>query len=232
LIGVLVLIQARFSSARLPGKVLRPLAGRPMLARLLDRLKQAKRVNQITVATSTAAEDDPISQFCAAERVQCFRGPLDDVAERLAQAAEGAGADAFVRINGDSPLISPAIVDAVIELYGTQDVELATNVQARTFPKGQSVEVVRVEALRRAQKMMQAGEAEHVTPVFYRRTSDFRIVNMASGHDWGAIQTSIDTPDDLALADKMFRDMGSSTAVLALEDLIALRARCMANVSA
>lgn len=229
---MLVIIQARFSSARLPGKVLRPLAGRPMLARLLDRLKQAKRVNQITVATSAATDDEPISQFCAAEGVQCFRGPLDDVAERLALAAEGAGADAFVRINGDSPLISPAIVDAVIELYGTKDVDLATNVQTRTFPKGQSVEVIRVEALRRAQIMMQAGEAEHVTPAFYRRASDFRIVNLASGHDWGTFQMSVDTPEDLALADKMFRDMGSSTAVLALEDLIALRARCMANVSA
>ncbi len=229
---MLVIIQARFSSARLPGKVLRPLAGRPMLARLLDRLKLAKRVNQIMVATSTAADDDPISQFCAAERVHCFRGPLDDVAERLVQAAHGAGADAFVRINGDSPLISPAIVDVVIELYETQDVDLATNVQTRTFPKGQSVEVIRVEALRRAHKMMQAGETEHVTPAFYRRASDFRIVNLASGHDWGAMQMSVDTPEDLALADKIFRDMGSSTAVLAIEELIALRARCMANVSA
>lgn len=229
---MLVIIQARYSSARLPGKVLRPLAGRPMLARLLDRLEIAKRVDDIIVATSTATEDDSIARFCADSGVQCFRGPLDDVAERLAQAAEGAEAEAFVRINGDSPLMSPAIVDAVIELYETQDVDLATNVQTRSFPKGQSAEVIRVEALRRAQKMMQAGEAEHVTPAFYRCASDFRIINLESGHDWGAIPMSVDAPDDFALTDKMFREMGSSTAVLVVEDLIALRERCRANVSA
>ena len=229
---MLVLIQARFSSARLPGKVLRPLAGRPMLALLLERLRLAKRAGEIIVATSTAADDDAIARFCDGIGVKCFRGPLDDTAERLVQAAEGAGAAAFVRVNGDSPLISPAVVDAVIELYETQDVDLATNVQTRSFPKGQSVEVIRVEALRRAQMMMQAGEAEHVTPAFYRRAADFRIVNLASGHDWATIQMSVDTPEDFALAEKMFGEMGAPTAVLAVEDLIALRERCMSGVSA
>jgi spore coat polysaccharide biosynthesis protein SpsF len=232
LIEVLVIIQARFSSARLPGKVLRPLAGRPMLALLLERLRLAKRAGEIIVATSTAADDDAIARFCEGIGVKCFRGPLDDTAERLAQAAESAGAEAFVRINGDSPLISPAVVDAVIELYETQDVDLATNVQIRSFPKGQSVEMIRVEALRRAQAMMQAGEAEHVTPAFYRRAADFRIVNLASGHDWATIQMSVDTPEDFALAEKMVGEMGAPTAVLAVEDLIALRERCMSGVSA
>ena len=229
---MLVIIQARFSSARLPGKVLRPLAGRPMLMLVLDRLKLAKRAGEIIVATSTAADDDSIARFCADIGVQCFRGPLDDVAERLARAAERAGAEAFVRVNGDSPLMSPAIVDAMIELYETQDVDLATNVQTRSFPRGQSAEVIRVAALRRAQKMMQAGEAEHVTPAFYRCVSDFRIVNLASGHDWGTIRMSVDTPEDFALAEKMVGEMGASTAVLAVEDLVALRERCMSGVSA
>jgi spore coat polysaccharide biosynthesis protein SpsF len=232
MIDVLVIIQARLSSVRLPGKVLLPLAGRPMLAHLLDRLRVAKRVDRIIVATSTATDDDSITRFCADIGVQCFRGPLDDVAERLAQAAESAEADAFVRINGDSPLMCPAILDSVVELFEAHDVDLATNVQTRTFPKGLSVEVIRTAALRRAQKMMLAGEAEHVTPAFYRRASDFRIVNLASGHEWGAIQMSVDTPHDFTLTDKMFREMGSSIAVLAVEELIALRERCMAIVSA
>jgi spore coat polysaccharide biosynthesis protein SpsF (cytidylyltransferase family) len=164
--------------------------------------------------------------------VHCFRGPLDDVAERLALAADSLGSEAFVRVNGDSPLISPAVVDAVIALYETQDVDLATNVQTRSFPKGQSVEVIRVEALRRAQKMMQAGEAEHVTPAIYRRAAEFRIVNLASGHDWSKIQMSIDTPEDFALAEKMVCEMGTPTSVLAVEDLVALRERCVSSVSA
>ena len=140
---MLVIIQARLSSVRLPGKVLRPLAGRPMLAQLVDRLKMAKRVGAIIVATSTETDDDAIARFCADMGVRCFRGPVADVAERLTEAAEDAGAEAFVRINGDSPLMCPAIVDAVIELYEAQDVDLATNVQTRTFPRGLSVEVIR-----------------------------------------------------------------------------------------
>lgn len=229
---MLAVIQARFSSARLPGKVLRPLAGRPLLARLIERLKLAKHVNEIVVATSTAKDDDTIAALCADMGVQCRRGPLDDVAERLARAAEDARAEAFVRINGDSPLVSPNVVDAVIALYGKQDVDLATNVATRTFPKGLSAEVIRVAALRRAQKMMRPGEAEHVTAVFYRCPSDFRIANLASGHDWGAIQMSVDTQDDLTLTEKMFREMGSSTGVLAVGDLVALRERCLAKSSA
>lgn len=229
---VLVIIQARLSSVRLPGKVLRPLAGRPMLAQLVDRLKMAKRVGAIIVATSTETDDDAIARFCADMGVRCFRGPVADVAERLTEAAEDAGAEAFVRINGDSPLMCPAIVDAVIELYEAQDVDLATNVQTRTFPRGLSVEVIRVAALRRVQKVMRPGEAEHVTPAFYRCASNFRIVNLASGHDWGAIQMSVDTLEDFALTEKMFREMGASVGVLAVEDLIALRKRCMGEVSA
>ncbi|HZP68484.1 MAG TPA: NTP transferase domain-containing protein [Pseudolabrys sp.] len=229
---MLAVIQARVSSARLPGKVLRPLAGRPMLARLIDRLRTAERIGDIVVATSAGKDDDAIAGLCGELSVRCFRGPLDDVSERLALAAEDMHAEAFVRINGDSPLMCPGIVDAVVALYAKEDVDLATNVQTRTFPKGLSVEAIRLEALRRAQKMMLPGEAEHVTAAFYRRARDFRITNFASGHDWGAIQMSVDTPADFTLMEAMFRQMGSSTAMLAVKDLIALRSRCMTGLLA
>jgi spore coat polysaccharide biosynthesis protein SpsF len=229
---VLAVIQARFSSTRLPGKVLRPLAGRPMLAHLIDRLKMAKRVDDIVVATSTGSDDDAVAGLCDGMGVRCFRGPLDDVAGRLAQAAGEAGAGAFVRVSGDSPLMCPGIVDAVIALYEAGDVDLVTNVQVRTFPKGLSVEAIRIDALRRAQKMMRPGDAEHVTPPFYRHPDEFRIVNLASGHDWGAVQMSVDTVEDFVLTEKMFQEMGASTAVLDVGDLIALRERCMGKVSA
>ncbi|HEX5425733.1 MAG TPA: NTP transferase domain-containing protein [Candidatus Acidoferrales bacterium] len=228
---MLAVIQARFSSTRLPGKVLRPLVGRPMLVHLFHRLRMAKRVDEIVVATSTENDDDAIVRLCGEIGVRHFRGPLDDVAERLAQAAEEASAAAFVRISGDSPLICPNIVDAVIALYEMEDVDLATNVQARTFPKGLSVEAIRIDALRRAQKLMRLGDAEHVTPPFYRHASQFRIVNLASGHDWGAVQMSVDTPEDFALTERMLQEMGTSTAVLEVDDLIALRERCLGEES-
>jgi len=227
---MLAIIQARLSSKRLPGKVLRPLAGRPMLAHLLDRLAQARALSSVVVATSDRADDDPIAELCARGGVRCYRGQLDDVAERLAGAAEWMGAEAFVRICGDSPLTDPALVDAVVELYQGADIDLATNVQVRTFPKGLSVEAVRVAALRRAQRLMEPGEAEHVTQVFYRRPQDFRIANLTSGHDWGGVQMSIDTAEDFALAERMLAAIARSPARYGLGELLALRERCLADM--
>jgi spore coat polysaccharide biosynthesis protein SpsF len=226
---LIVIVQARLSSARLPGKVLRPLAGRPLLGRLLDRLQLAKRAAEIIVATSVEKDDDQIAHFCAKSGVRCFRGPLADVAERLAGAAESVGAPAFVRVSGDSPFMSPVLVDEVITLYQAHDVDLATNVQVRTFPAGLSVEAIRLGALRRAQKLMLAGEAEHVTQAFYRRPRDFRIANLASGQEWGGIHLSVDTPESLMLAEKMYEALAPSEQARTVREVVALHERCIAR---
>ncbi len=219
------------SSRRLPGKVMQPLGGEPMLGALIGRLRQARSISAVVVATSDHADDDAIAGFCARTRTACSRGPLDDVAARLADTAQRAGATAFVRVSGDSPFMDPEVVDAVVALFEREDVDLSTNVQARTFPKGQSVEVVRLDALRRAQAMMAPGEAEHVTPVFYRRPDDFRIANLASGHAWGAIQMSVDTPQDFALAERMMAAMRREPGRWDVARLVALRERCLAEAA-
>lgn len=224
---MLVIIQARMSSKRLPGKVLRPLAGRPMLAWLIERVNQARLADGLMVATSREADDDAIHSFCVRSGIACYRGPLHDVAERMAAAADSVGARAFVRISGDSPLMSPEVVDAVIDMYRSSDIDLATNVLVRTFPKGFSVEAIRVAALRRSQTMMEPGEAEHVTSVFYRRPTDFRIVNISSGGDWGALQMSVDTMADFVLAERMVERSNGLASVRSLRELLALRESCL-----
>src|SRR5262245_42610822 len=114
---IVVVVQARFSSARLPGKVLRPMAGRPMLAHLFDRVHRASEPDAVWLATSTDASDDPVASLAAALGVACHRGPLDDVLGRFIGAAEAARAAAVVRVNGDSPLLDPALIDRAIGLY-------------------------------------------------------------------------------------------------------------------
>jgi spore coat polysaccharide biosynthesis protein SpsF len=223
---MLVVIQARFSSARLPGKVLRPLAGKPMLGWVIDRLRAAQRVTRIVVATSTEASDDPVAAYCGQEGVDCFRGSLHDVAGRLAAAADWANAEAFVRVSGDSPLMLPSIVDAVIEAFDNAKPDLATNVQRRTFPKGLSAEAVALAGLRRARALLQPGEEEHVTGPFYRCPEQFRIVNLISGHDWGALQLSVDTADDFALVERMLMRDAHFGPLTSVADLIDLRERC------
>lgn len=205
-----------------------PMAGQPMLGWLLRRLKASNRVTRLLVATSDRSDDDAVSQYCAGAGVECVRGSLDDVTGRMLAAARSVNARSFVRISGDSPLMDPGLVSAVINLFESEASDLATNVYPRSFPKGFSVEAMRVEALERTRSMLQRGEEEHVTQVFYRCPSSFRIANVASGHDWGGINLSVDTPEDFALTERIIELAGETLDRCGVAELLALRTRCLA----
>lgn len=194
---MLAIVQARLSSARLPGKVLRELAGQPMLGRVHSRLSCARHLSQIIVATSDDPSDDAICDYCRAQAIAYDRGPLDNVAQRFLDCAHRARADAFLRICADSPLIDPALVDQAIALHATGNADLTTNTQQRTFPKGQSVEIVRTAALADAlQKMQDVADQEHVTRYLYQHPDQYRIQNFASDEPFGEVQLSVDTQAD------------------------------------
>jgi spore coat polysaccharide biosynthesis protein SpsF len=196
---MLVIVQARLSSIRLPGKMLMDLCGRPLLGRVVDRLGRAQHVSRIVVATSDASSDEAIARFCAREGIACHRGPLEDVAERFRQAASQAAAPAFVRISGDSPLIDPALVDRAIGYFRQEECDLVTNVLVRSFPKGQSVEVLRTATFARLCDTLADGDhREHVTKAYYQAPAGFRIVSFTSGVDAGTANLSVDTPEDFA----------------------------------
>jgi spore coat polysaccharide biosynthesis protein SpsF len=194
---MLAIVQARMTSKRLPGKVLMPLGGRPMLSWTVGRLRSARSVTHVLVATSNEGSDDPVAEYCTSAGIAFHRGPLENVALRFAEAALIADAPAFLRISGDSPVLDPAIVDCVIEAFSDHDCDLATNVQRRTFPKGQSVEVLRTTTFVEAcEAMTDAADREHVTKVFYANPDQYRIVNVDSGKKAGRVQLSVDTSDD------------------------------------
>lgn len=190
-------VQARMSSARLPGKVLLPLAGRPLLAWLDERLSHASSLNGHIVATSSDVTDDPVAAWAADNGVACHRGPLHDVAGRIASAARAAGFDITVRVSGDSPLLDPAVVDAVVDAFLTGDVDIATNVRPRSFPTGQSVEVVMTAQLEEAARVMSApGHREHVLPYFYESGDRYRIRNISHHRDLSMVRMTVDTVED------------------------------------
>jgi spore coat polysaccharide biosynthesis protein SpsF len=226
---MLAFIQARCSSVRLPGKVLRPIAGRPMLGWVIERVRSARLVSDLRVATSVDRSDDAVAAYCQQQGVGCFRGSLNDVAGRLMAAAEEAKVAAFVRVSGDSPLMMPGLIDDAIALFQRARPDLATNVQVRTFPKGLSVEVISLEALRRARSLMWPGEQEHVTGAFYRCAEQFRITGLTSGHDWGTVQLSVDTEDDFVLIERILQDQSRGARHASVADLIALRQRALAR---
>jgi spore coat polysaccharide biosynthesis protein SpsF (cytidylyltransferase family) len=161
-------VAARMTSRRLPGKVLEPLAGRPAMVWVLERLEHAEQLDAVVVATSTEDSDDAVARFCAARGTDCHRGPLDDLAGRLIGAADEYELEAVVRISGDSPLLDQRLVDRGVRLWHDHGPDLVTNVRPRTFPPGQSVEVARTASLERAHRGdVTPEEREHVTGPLY-----------------------------------------------------------------
>lgn len=168
-----------------------------MLGWLIEGLHHAEGLDGITLATSDEAADDAITNFANAAGLQFYRGPLHDVAARILGAARAAAADAIVRVSGDSPLLDPRLVTEAVELFRSTSVDIVTNVRRRTFPKGQSVEVIAVPALERAVRAMVNGdEREHVTPYIYNHPDDFVMWTFQAKHPRPELQLSVDSEDD------------------------------------
>lgn len=196
------------TSRRLPGKVLKEAAGRPLLAYLLERLARCEAAPPVVVATSDADSDAPIQAFCRDRGVRCHRGPLDDVAGRFLQVIDAYRFEAVVRVSADSPLLDPRLIDRAVNLFGAGDADLVTNVFPRSFPKGQSVEVVGAVPLRRAySRMRMPEEREHVTAHFYGNPEHFRIVNFRAERDYSGVRLCVDTPDDFSVVEAIIGKM-------------------------
>lgn len=221
-VGTLVVaIQSRMSSERLPGKALYEIDGVPLLGHCIRRCLDAE-VGAVVVATSSDAEDDAISTFGESLGVPVFRGPLNDVLERLRLLAVHFNTQHVVRISGDSPFIDPRLTRSAIALMESQDVELVTNVLKRTFPKGQSVEVLSRELLERLSRMeLTSADREHVTSYVYRNPVEFRIRSFESGGNHGDIQLSVDSEEDMECARRISRAMRNSAA--SWSELVKLR---------
>jgi spore coat polysaccharide biosynthesis protein SpsF len=204
-----VVAQARMTSARLPGKVLRPLDGRrPCLQLVVERLQRSERADLVAVATSRDPSDDPVATLCEQLGVAVHRGPLEDVAARYLEAVDRFRLDAFVRVTADSPLIDQRLVDRGIALFEEGGADVVTNVFPSTFASGHSLEVVDGEAFRDAYRdMSEPVHFEHVTNFLYRHSERFRIRNFESGRDEGAIDVSLDTEKDARLIEAIFARM-------------------------
>ena len=219
----IIIVQARMTSTRLPGKVLLPLAGEPMLVRLLERLRRVQRAQRIVIATTTNAADDAIAALCAQQGVPCHRGSEHDVLARYADAARLHGADTVVRITSDCPLIDPALIDQVIAAYEEGDSDYVSNMLPPTWPYGMAVEVFSAAALAQAHaEATQAAEREHVTPFIYWHPERYRLRNVASPVDLSQHRWTVDTPEDYALVGRLFDHLMSTHPHFTQADVLAL----------
>ena len=219
---VLAILQARVSSSRLPSKVLMPILGRPMLLHQLDRVRRARSLDALVVATSTDASDDAIAQLCAAEGVGVFRGSLNDVLDRFYQAALPHGPRAVVRLCGDCPLADAELIDRVVEFFQSNDFDLAG---AENIPDGLDVEIVRFDVLENAWHIATLpSDREHVTLFVHRQPEKFRIGRFKPEPNPSKLRWTVDEPQDFELVSRIYEALYPHNPAFTTKDILALLA--------
>lgn len=221
--GLVVL--CRFASRRLPGKILREIRGRSVLGHIVDRLGRGAPDRPVVVATSLAASDDPIADYCRRSGLTCFRGSLDDVAGRFLACAEQQGWDFAVRINGDNLFTDPETLRDMLTIADSDAYDFVTNVPGRTFPYGMSIEVLRVSFYRQViEKLQQPADREHVTSWLYqnpqvgrRMTYENRRCPEARG-----LQLALDTDEDFARLSNIVMQMEGAPSSYGLAEIAGL----------
>ena len=204
------IVQARIGSTRLPGKVLLPLLGRPMLSRVVERTARAAGVDEVVVATTIDPADDVIVDLAGEHGWALERGSQTDLLDRYLQAARAHDADVVVRITSDCPLIDPDLIDRTIDAFLDSGADYASSsLEPRTWPRGLDVEVIGRAALERAWR--EDGDPawrEHVTPYLYRHPELFQIERVASPDDQSGHRWCVDTAADYELVRRIYEALG------------------------
>lgn len=223
---ILGILQARCSSSRLPGKVLKPILGKPMLLRQIERLARSQRIQKLVVATSTDPSDAPLEEICRQHGIACFRGSLNDVLERFYQAAVSFGArdsDWIVRLTGDCPLIDPQVVDAVIDFGIQGGYDYASNALKPTFPDGLDVEVIPFARLAEARaEATLPSDREHVLPFIHKRPQRFRLGSYEGKIDHSSLRWTVDEPADFELVNRIYEALYPENPEFSTQDILNL----------
>ena len=196
------IIQARLGSDRLPGKVLLDLDGQPMLNWVVRRVRRAKSIDQVVIATTDHPRDQRLVEYCKRQEWPVFVGPERDVLTRYLGAAKEFSATEIVRITSDCPLIDPSVIDDVVGLFKPSvEFDYCCNFfPNRTYPRGLDVECLSLVALQHADRLATTCELrEHVTLAIYRNPTQFRIGSTTSQQDFSSWRWTVDTADDLLL---------------------------------
>jgi spore coat polysaccharide biosynthesis protein SpsF len=239
--NVLVVIQARMGSTRLPGKVLLPLAGEPLLLRMVERVRAAHTPFTLVVATTTEPADDAIVALCHERDILCFRGHPTDLLERHYRAGITYRADAVVKIPSDCPMIDPAVIDRVLGSYlaSPERWDYMSNLHPGSYPDGNDVEVMSMGALRTAWEEAELHfEREHTTPYLWDHPDRFRCGNVLWESGWDLSMThrwTIDYPEDYTFLTAVFNALYSREhPIFRLEQVLALieESRAIAEINA
>ncbi len=222
---IVAIIEARMTSSRLPGKVLLPADGKPMLEHLINRLRAAPSIAGVVVATTGNASDAPLVALAERLGVASFCGSEPDVMQRVLGAAQSVGADIIVGVTGDCPLVDPQITEQVIRLFLNNCCDYATNGHVPTYPEGLGVQVYRRTTLERSFAMTaDSVEHEHVTLHIRRHPEIFRHLYLPASPDqhWPELHLSLDEEADYQLLKAIIEHFGPSNALFGCREIVAL----------
>jgi spore coat polysaccharide biosynthesis protein SpsF len=205
---VLAILQARMTSSRLPGKVLMDVEGMPMIGRQLERIKEAKLINEIVVATSVDSSDDELVEYVEDFGVKVLRGPLQDVLHRFIEVLDVYDFRDVVRLTADSPLADSDVIDGTIEMYLNSNFDYVSNSLVRTFPRGLDVEVFNDRVLREVAKNDESAMSrEHVTYGIYTRADLYSTANFSQKPSYADFRWTVDTHDDLDFVRNVYKNL-------------------------
>jgi glutamate-1-semialdehyde 2,1-aminomutase len=222
---IIAIIQARMGSTRLPGKVMKDLAGKSVLAHVVERVSLASKVDGVIVATTTEPEDDVIEKFCKEHKIPVYRGSSADVLKRYADAArfmqtKGKEISYIVRITADCPLMDPAVIDHVISITVNGNYDYASNTLTPTYPDGLDVEVFSIASLIEADLAAQLpSEREHVTP-YIKKNEKLRKFNIANPVDLSAFRWTLDQEEDLRFISEVYNKLYKPEKVFRMQDVL------------
>ena len=218
-----VIIQARTSSRRLPGKVMEDIEGAPLISHVIKRVKESMYGGRICMATSKESGDDVLAGLGRDEGIEVFRGDIDDVLSRYYFAAKGLSAGNIIRITGDCPLIDPEIINRVADSFFEDKADYTSNVHPPTFPDGLDVEVFTSRALERAyHEADKKYQREHVTPYLWENRSVFKTTNVFNDDDMGDLRWIVDERSDLEFTREIYARLYKPGKVFHMEDILAV----------
>jgi spore coat polysaccharide biosynthesis protein SpsF len=220
IVGVL---QARVSSSRLPGKVLRPLLGEPMILRIVERISRSRELDELVVVTSTDPSDDPLVDVLTTAGTTVRRGSLTDVFSRFHDVVEEFEPSVVVRLTGDNALVDPDVIDLIVREHVENGADYSSNSLTRTFPRGLDAEAVSPEALRSlAARDLSDEEREHVTIGIYRRPGEFRLHPVVQSADHSDLRWTVDYPEDFAFIEAVYDRLFAGDPRFGQADVLAL----------
>ena len=223
---IVAIIQARMGSTRLPGKVLKDLGGETVLARTVNRMRLARAVDEVVVATTVEQADDAIAEEAGRLGVPSFRGSEQDVLDRYYWAALAREAGVVVRVTSDCPLVDPRVADEVVRAFARASADYASNTLIRTYPRGLDVEVLSTDVLARAwREAREPYQRAHVTPYFYQNPDCFRLLSLTADADYSSHRWTVDTPEDLEFVRAVYELAGwrEDVSWRELLEIVALR---------